>query len=103
MHLARRSSEDRYLDDDKMIFDIINKAIYPTKQVDEFDYFCKALNSIAKTDENTYNSWVSIFNDNEKLLWQELIHTRRIQVSYKDMNINVPRRTVKLKRNEQNM
>jgi hypothetical protein len=77
---------------------LINKPQYPIKSFDEYEVFNRTLESIHKLDDKVLSEWENILDLKEKQLWKDLITTRRIKVQYNDININVPRRIVKLKR-----
>ena len=84
----------------KQIQKLIAKLKTPSKEVDEYEIFGRTLQNLNSLNSQVLTSFVNILTEPQKYMWNELTHTRRIQVSYSGMKMNVPRRTVKIKRNE---
>jgi hypothetical protein len=88
------------LKEEKQMLKLISKLKSPSQHVDEYDRFSSTLHNL-----NNFNSKVIIdfsnkLNDAQKFMWNEILHTRRIQVNYSGIKMDVPRRTVKIKRND---
>jgi hypothetical protein len=78
---------------------MINKVKTTTKEIDEYGIFNQTLMKINSYNNNTIPLWATQLDDFQKGLWNELIHTRRIVVNYSGIKLDVPRRTLKIKRN----
>ncbi len=87
-----------YSKEDRQIIKLIESLKSPIKESDEYNTFCTMLKNINSLNPKLIDDFVNILNDSQKFMWKELIHTRRIEVNCSGEKINVPRRTVKIKR-----
>ncbi len=66
---------------------------------DEYDIFSKVICKLRSEHQINFLDWEKSLDQNQKNFWNELIHTRRINLNIKDKTtLNVPRRIVKIKR-----
>jgi hypothetical protein len=87
-------------EEERELLSKISNAELPIKTVDEYSIFSQTMQSLYHRDQQYFDDWMNTMKENEKLVWRELIHTKRIQVDYSGKKIDVPRRTVKIKREE---
>lgn len=85
------------LDEDKKMAQLINNAV--SSEYDEYLIFRQALQRLPPS---ILNEFQGLLNDPERHLLMDLMQTKRIKVEYNNMIVNIPRRTVKLKRTEEN-
>ena len=71
------------------------------KNQDEFYYFQQLLENVQKMDNNLYQKFCENLTPSEMHNLQELVHVRNVSVQYNNTLINVPRRTIKIKRKNQ--
>ena len=88
--------------EDKQIQKLISKLKTSINEIDEYDIFSRMLQNLNNINSQVLADFVNILNEPQKYMWNELVHTRRIQVSSSGIKMNVPRRTVKIKRNDVN-
>jgi hypothetical protein len=69
------------------------------QNIDEYDIFNKCLLSINNFNNEIIPQWEESMNQVQKVIWRDLIHTRRIRVDFSGHKFEIPRRTVKIKRN----
>ena len=86
--------------EEKQIYKLIAKLKAPCKEKDEYDAFNRTLHKLNSFNAGIVHQWESELNEMQRTLFRELVHTRRITVNYSGMKMDVPRRTVKIKRNE---
>ena len=84
-------------EDENDLSDIFNKIPSTILNIDEYEIFSNTLSNLHNHNPTIISSLKQNLNPNEKELWSEILHTRRIKV--KDLDINVPRRIVKIKKN----
>ncbi len=66
---------------------------------DEYDIFAKVVHKLRSANDVNFLEWEKSLDQNQKSFWNELIHTRRINLNVTDKaTFNVPRRIVKIKR-----
>jgi hypothetical protein len=63
---------------------------------DEYNIFAQTLGKLIR-ESTTLNQWIEQLPEEQKNIYVDLLHTRRVKV--KDLDINVPRRIVKVKKN----
>lgn len=68
---------------------------------DEFKIFSDTFYQIKNNDETLFNKLVEKFNKKEKKILNDLLFVRNVKVEYKGKKFDVPRRTLKIKRNVQ--
>jgi hypothetical protein len=90
------------LKEEKQIQKLITKLKYPTKEIDEYSIFNNALQNLNIFNNQILTDFIAMLNDPQKYMWNELIHTRRINISHSGIKMDVPRRTVKIKRADNN-
>ncbi len=49
-------------------------------------------------DKSIWSNWTSSLSDTERMNLDNLLHTRRINISHDKLNANVPRKVVKIKK-----
>ena len=67
----------------------------PNNNIDEFETFVKCILNINDEIKNKFRDNLSEY---EKLMFNDLIHTRRISIEYKKIKMTVPRRIVHIKK-----
>ena len=65
---------------------------------DEFKIFSDTFYQIKNNDETLFNKLVEKFNKKEKKILNDLLFVRNVKVEYKGKELDVPRRTLKIKR-----
>lgn len=76
---------------------MISKLQTPTKNFDEYDIFSKSLNQINKLRPQIIENWMGKLSENERSIWNDLIHVRRIKVNFQNSSYDIPRRILKIK------
>lgn len=66
---------------------------------DEFKLFSETFFSIKNKDENLLNELLKEYNNEENKLLYNLLYVRNVQVEYNGNRFEIPRRTLKIKRN----
>ena len=94
-------SENEY-NEYKEIKDLIAKTINPIKDTDEFKLFKELLLYLKNNEVNIYSNWENTLDENRKALLNKLLGTKRINISGNNINAQVPRRIVTIKRNQNN-
>jgi len=70
---------------------------------DEYEIFAMLANKFRSCQNEQYLNWEQSLDENQKNFWNELIHTRRINLNVEDKaSFSVPRRIVKIKRSNDN-
>jgi len=98
-------NEDLYnSDDSESVFD---NSFYETIKnslkdniiigIDEFKIFSETLYQIKNNDKNFFNELISVLDEKEKI--KDLFFVRNVKIEYKGHNFEVPRKTLKIKRN----
>ena len=98
-------NEDPYdSDDSESVFD---NSFYETIKnslkdniiinIDEFKIFSETLYQIKSSDEKFFNELISGLDEKEKI--KDLFFVRNVKIEYKGHNFEVPRKTLKIKRN----
>lgn len=82
--------------------DIITKCGIGFENVDEFNEFVVCLKNIETKNPKITEAFFASLHPNEQLVLKELTHIRKIQVQYNNQTLNIPRRTVKIKRSQPN-
>ena len=80
--------------------DIIKKCEIGFENVDEFNEFVVCLKNIETQNPKIIENFVTSLHPNEQYVLKELTHIRKIQVQYNNQTLNIPRRTVKIKRSQ---
>ena len=70
---------------------------------DEFKVFSDTFKLIKNNNENFFNNLLSCFNETELKVINNLIFVRNIKIDYNGKTIDVPRKTLKIKRNTRNI
>lgn len=84
---------------------IVCYANNPASTFDEYDIFSKVVYKLRQTGNSKLTEWEGSLDESQKSFWNELIHTRRVDLNIENKtSFNVPRRIVKVKRslNENN-
>ena len=92
-------SDSEYKNDEQSINKIISKHPNKSKNIDEYSVFNRTLITINSFNQGKIIQWEKQLNDVQKCLWNELLHTRRIKIDHSGVKVDVPRRTVRIKRN----
>ena len=66
---------------------------------DEFKLFCEIFYKLKSNDENLVNELIREFTKEESLALYNLLHVRNVKVEYNGFKFDIPRRTLKIKRN----
>lgn len=90
---------DEFMKEDKEFVQITSKFIAPSKDVDEYNIFSRTVQQLYNLDNQFFDEWLTRLGQQERNLWTDLIHTKRIKIDYSGTKIEVPRRTLKIKRN----
>lgn len=78
---------------------IVGNANNPATNFDEYDIFSKIVSKFKSSSYNKFSEWENSLDQNQRGFWNELLHTRRIDLNIEDRaSYNVPRRIVKIKR-----
>ncbi len=96
--MAKRFKEEYdYSDteDENDMSDVFKNIPDYYKSVDEYQIFSQTLSKLVEGNL-LIKDWISKLPQAEKNKYVELLHTRRIKI--KDMDLNVPRRIVKIKK-----
>jgi hypothetical protein len=83
---------------EKEMRQICDRTINPIKEVDEYEYFKNSVEALSSVNNDLFNSWVNNLTDKTKDDLKNLIHTRRITVTNNKVSTNVPRKLIKIKR-----
>ena len=65
--------------------------------MDEFKIFSETFYQIKNNDENLFNELLDVLDEKEKI--KDLLFVRNVKIEYKGHNFEVPRKTLKIKRN----
>lgn len=84
--------------EDKQIQKLINSLKTPLVSSDEYQFFHQTLSNINSFNRELLSGFTNLLNEPQKHMWNELVHTRRIQVNHSGLKLDVPRRTVRIKR-----
>ena len=85
------------------IKDLIKKTINPIKDIDEFKMFSELLIFLKNNKNDIYSLWENTLNEKDKNDVNNLFATKRINIqTNKNDNIQIPRRIIKIKRNQNN-
>ena len=68
------------------------------KNSDIYQYFTNAMKNLENYDKNLVDNFVHSLSEQNKNALENLIHTRQVKINYKEEEIFIPRRTVKIKR-----
>ena len=90
------------LNEYKEIRDLIDKTINPIKNQDEFKMFNELLFYLKNNQSNIYLEWEKTLDENKKQLVNKLFSTKRILISGENNNMQIPRRILVIKRNQNN-
>ncbi len=71
--------------------------------MDEFEYFKISVGVLKNNYNNIYEQWFNTLSDSDKDIFNELLHTERIQISNEgNKNIkSIPRRILKIKKTQE--
>ena len=71
------------------------------KDFDEYAIFKQSIEYINNTNNTMWTTWLNSLSDSERINLNNLVHTRRVNVSHDKLTANVPRKLVKIvKRNQ---
>ena len=84
--------------EEKTILKMISKLKTCCKEIDEYETFNRTLQMINSIDSRILPQWEGGLSQEQRAMWKELLHTRRITVNYSGTKLDVPRRTVKIRR-----
>lgn len=74
----------------------------PIYQYDEYEIFSDMIGKFRKNNNDIYVEWEKNLTGDYQSYWNELMKTRRINISYDEQtSFNVPRRIVKVKRSNE--
>jgi hypothetical protein len=96
--MARRIKEEldySETEDDNDMTDVFKNIPDAFESADEYQIFSQTLNKLIN-QSSSLNEWIAKLPQSQKEIYVDLLHTRRIKV--KDLDINVPRRIVKIKK-----
>ena len=85
--------------EDKQIHKLISKLKSKVNEIDEYNTYYKMIQNFNTLNSQCLLDFINLLNEPQKILWNELIHTRRIPVDCSGVQMNIPRRTVKIKKN----
>ena len=93
------SEEDDYDDNEDFEYDVekVLKKNDNIKNSDEFKFFHDVINNIKATDENIYLYIIKNVDKGEKII-EDLSLTRNVMINYKNKNLSIPRKTVRIVR-----
>ena len=93
------SEEDDYDDNEDFEYDVekVLKKNDNIKNSDEFKFFHDVINNIKATDENIYLYIINNVDKGEKII-EDLSLTRNVMINYKNKNLSIPRKTVRIVR-----
>ena len=96
--------ELNFFDISKKFESFVTTAKNPANEFDEYEVFSNLIYKLRKNLPGFYENWENTLEGDYKTYWDELMKTRRIQISYdENTSFNVPRRIVKVRRtNEYN-
>ena len=75
------------------------KNHYIINNTDEFKIFSETFYHIKNNEEALFNTLVDSFSKKEKKVLNDLLFVRNVKVEYNGKKFDVPRRTLKIKRN----
>lgn len=86
------------------IKNIIREAKFPLENIDEFKSFNNLVNNLNQIQETKeiISNILNSFNQEQKTLFEKIYNTKRINIDYNGMNMFVPRRLLKIKKNNSN-
>jgi hypothetical protein len=94
--------ELNFFDISKKFESFVTTVKNPVNEFDEYEVFSNLIVKLRKNLTGFYENWESTLEGDYKTYWEELMKTRRIQISYdENTSFNVPRRIVKVKRNNE--
>lgn len=105
-----KDNEDNGLDDDSKdienqlnveaeLEELINNSINPYKKTDEFREFRFAMETFKNGHPQQFNQWFSALSDYDKETMNKILLTVRIDLSNQTDTISIPRKIIKIKRN----
>ena len=86
------------LEDEKELVDETINDNENIKNSDIYQYFTNTMKNLENYDKNLVDNFVHSLSDLNKNALENLIHTRQVKINYKEEEIYIPRRTVKIKR-----
>jgi len=91
------SEEDDYDDNEDFFFDVekVLKGNDNINNSDEFKFFSDVMKNIKENDKDIY-SYIITNIDKEGKIIEDLSLTRNVLINYKNKNLSVPRKTVKI-------
>jgi hypothetical protein len=69
------------------------------KNSDVYQYFTNTLNFLKNYNQGLIDNFYNSLGVNDKKTLEHLIHTRQVKINYKNEEYSIPRRTVKIRRN----
>ena len=96
--------EDSENDLDNSFYESIKNSLKENSFImknDEFKIFSETLYNIKNNDEILSNELFKNFNKKETKMLNDLLYVRNVKIEYNGKNFEVPRRTLKIKRNIQ--
>ena len=86
------------LEDEKELIDEKINDNENIKNSDIYQYFTNTMKNLENYDKNLVDNFVHSLSEQNKNALENLIHTRQVKINYKEEEIFIPRRTVKIKR-----
>ena len=93
-----KNINEEFMKEDKEFLQITAKCKTPSRDVDEYNIFSRTIQQLFSVDNKFFDEWLTKLGEQERAMWNELVHTRRIKVDYSGSKIDVARRTLKIKR-----
>jgi len=92
-----------FFDISKKFNSFVTSVKNPVNEFDEYEVFSNLIIRLRKNLPGFYENWEKTLEGDYKTYWDELMKTRRIQISYdENTSFNVPRRIVKVRRTNEN-
>lgn len=71
----------------------------PVNDFDEYEIFSNLIMKLRKNQPEYFENWENSLSGDYKTYWEELMKTRRIQITYdENTSFNIPRRIIKVRR-----
>ena len=74
--------------------------ISPIYNFDEYDIFHKSILNLKEKNEIVFNSWLNKLSDGEKAILNNIMFVRRIEVTNKETIYKIPRKILRIKKND---
>ena len=86
------------LEDEEDIEELIEKCDFSYVNIDEFECFTKCLHHVEQQQNDFFKQFINQLSDIKKYALNEIIHVRKLKVTYENKTLYIPRRAVKIKR-----